>query len=60
MFTNYLNKVRIEKAKELFTNTRLSAGEVAEKVGFTNANYFYSIFRKTTGFYPKEYKSGVR
>lgn len=56
MFTNYLNYLRIEKAKELLLNPNLKANEIAVKVGYANQNYFYNIFRKYTGIYPSEYK----
>ncbi|MFC5406083.1 response regulator transcription factor [Cohnella soli] len=56
MFTHYLNDIRIEKAKQLFANTKLNAAEVAEKVGYVNAKYFYSLFKKLTGVYPSDYK----
>lgn len=56
MFTNYLNRIRIEKAKELLKETKLSAKEIALKIGYSNPNYFYSIFKKLTGDYPTKFK----
>lgn len=56
MFSHYLNKVRIEKAKEMLVNTKLNAKEISLKVGYSNENYFYNMFRKQTGKYPTEYK----
>ena len=49
VFTNYLNSVRIEKAKELFMKTNYKTNEILEMVGFTDANYFYTTFKKITG-----------
>ncbi|QGQ94452.1 response regulator [Paenibacillus psychroresistens] len=56
MFTNYLNQLRINKAKDLLLTTELPASEIALQVGYTNANYFYNIFKKLTGQYPTKYK----
>lgn len=59
MFSLYLNKVRIEKAKELLNKTDLNAKEVSIKVGYSNENHFYNTFRKLTGKYPTEYKRSL-
>lgn len=55
-FTNYLNKIRVEKAKELLLNTNMRVIEVSEKVGYVNTNYFFIIFKKMTGMSPSEFK----
>ncbi|MBP1996038.1 response regulator transcription factor [Paenibacillus eucommiae] len=56
LFTSYLNQYRIERAKELLMNRALSAKQIALEVGYPNADYFYKVFKKTTGVYPSEYK----
>lgn len=49
----YLTVYRINKAKEyLLTNPRMEVQDIAQKVGFTDASHFISIFRKTTGMTP--------
>ena len=55
-FNDYLNNVRIEKAKELLTTTNYKGNELYEKVGFSNYNYFYIVFKKITGVKPTEYR----
>lgn len=55
--TEYINKERIEKAKELLQNTDLLTYEIAESVGYKDATYFSSIFRKYEGISPSEYKA---
>lgn len=57
MFTNYLNRVRIEKAKEMLTETNAKSCDIAVRVGYGNINYFSNIFKKLTGLYPIEYRS---
>lgn len=54
-FTNYLNKLRIDKAKQLMRETPDKANKIALDVGYSDANYFYGIFKKYTGSYPSEY-----
>jgi two-component system response regulator YesN len=54
--TEYINKVRIEKAGELLSTTNMLAYEVAEAVGFNDPTYFSMVFKKHTGVSPKEYK----
>ena len=55
-FNNLLNEVRIEKAKELLLKGTLKANEIAVKVGYSNPNYFLTVFKKITGMSPSEYK----
>lgn len=57
MFTDYLNDFRIEKAKQLLLHTTLKSSEIAEKVGFSNPNYFSNTFKKMVGIYPTRYRN---
>ena len=56
MFSEYLQSVRLQKAKELLQTTTLSAREVALRVGFLNETYFFTVFRKKLGISPADYK----
>lgn len=56
-FTEYLNIVRINKAKEYFKDKNLNVYMVAEKVGYSNESYFSKVFKQITGLTPKEYKN---
>lgn len=58
-FVNYLLGIRMEAAQYLLRNTELKAFEIAEKVGFTDPNYFSFCFRKKFGISPKEYRNGA-
>ncbi|MDR0197732.1 MAG: response regulator [Oscillospiraceae bacterium] len=55
----YINRTRIEKAKELLTFTDMMAYEVAEAVGFNDSTYFSLVFKKITGVSPKDYKNSL-
>ena len=51
-FSDYLNEVRIQHAKQLLNTTPLKLAEVAERVGFVNVSYFSTIYKKLTGERP--------
>ena len=55
--TEFINKERVNKAKELLQDTDLLTYEIAEAVGYKDATYFSSIFRKYEGISPSEYKT---
>lgn len=54
-FSNYLKKVRIEKAKELILNTDMKIYEVAYSVGYPDQKYFSKVFKEYTGVSAKQY-----
>jgi AraC-type DNA-binding domain-containing proteins len=58
---DYINKIRVEKAKMLINEYEINIKDVAEKNGFYNCNSFIRIFKKyesiTPGQYKKLYKS---
>lgn len=54
-FKEYLIAVRMEAAKR-FLDTRMTIAEVAEAVGYPNADYFSTIFKKHCGFTASEYR----
>lgn len=53
---DYLNRARVNKAKVLLKNSELLVYEIAEKVGFSDAQYFSTVFKKIVGVTPKEFK----
>ncbi|MHA2852418.1 AraC family transcriptional regulator [Paenibacillus lautus] len=54
--SDYLNSLRIEKAKELLLNSHLSIGQIASEVGCMNVRSFNRLFRKFEGMPPSSYK----
>lgn len=46
---NFINDVRIERARYLLRNTAMTVEEIAERTGFTNARTFRRNFLKVTG-----------
>ncbi|MDF2661042.1 MAG: hypothetical protein K0Q94_3833 [Paenibacillus sp.] len=55
-FSEYLNDLRMQKAKELLQSSECKIQEVAERVGYNNVNSFIRMFKKTTGFPPGEFR----
>ncbi|MBW4084376.1 response regulator [Paenibacillus sp. S150] len=58
-FTEYMNELRIEQAKELLASTHDKVFEIADKVGYKEYKYFVTVFKSYTGMTPKEYR-GLR
>ncbi len=54
-FNDCVTNCRIEAAKSLLQNSGQKVQDVSRSVGYRDAKYFASVFRKATGFYPKEY-----
>ncbi len=54
--TEYITRRRIERAKELISDSRLRLSDIAENVGYQDAKYFSRVFRKVTGQSPAEYR----
>lgn len=56
-FTDYLNRLRLEKARYLLTHHHsLSVGQVAYAVGFSSIYYFDRVFKNTYRLTPREYQ----
>ena len=55
----YINKLRLEKAMALISNTSLSFSEIADQVGFTTPSYFSTAFKQYTGLTPTQYRKKV-
>lgn len=55
-FSQYVSKLRIEKAKLLLQNTRQSMAAIAEQTGFDNSSYFTTVFKQLTGLSPRAYR----
>ncbi|MCL2719949.1 MAG: helix-turn-helix domain-containing protein [Treponema sp.] len=54
--SNYLNRLRVEKAASLLVTTSLPISEIAVTCGFEDQSWFSKIFRNNTGFTPGKYR----
>jgi two-component system response regulator YesN len=55
-FVDYVNSVRINKAKELLMNSDVKIQNAAAQVGYQNINSFNRMFKKFTGLTPSEFR----
>lgn len=55
-FTEYVNRLRIERSKVLLRSTCMSIAEIACSVGFDDQSYFTRIFKKQVGSAPGKYR----
>lgn len=53
---DYINEYRLEQARSLLINKEMKVSDVAAEVGFDNFSYFSTLFKKSTGLTPNEYR----
>lgn len=58
-FSDILNHVRIEHAKELLKDPSLRIGDISEQVGFLDLAHFSRVFKKQEGVSANEYRNNV-
>jgi len=54
--SNYLNRLRVEKAVTMLVSTNISISKIAEACGFEDQSWFSKIFKNNTGFTPGKYR----
>lgn len=54
--SDYINTIRIKKAKELLKKNVMSIKEIGYEVGYSDPNYFSKVFKKYEGYTPTVYK----
>ena len=52
----YLQRVRVARARELLEQRTLRVSDIAFQVGFEDSNYFARVFRRHTGLTPRAYR----
>jgi AraC-like DNA-binding protein len=55
-FSAYLEKIRMDNAKELLTNSNMKIESVAREVGYNSINTFHKAFKRVNGITPGAYK----
>lgn len=58
-FSDYVNKCRIDIAKELLLSGEMNVKEVCYKVGYNDPNYFSKVFKKYEGVSPVNFKISI-
>ena len=54
----FIISLRVNKAKELLTNTQMKIQDISETCGFNNPYYFSKVFRQAVGLTPSQYRNG--
>lgn len=54
--SEYIQRVKVELAKELLENDRLAVKEICYETGYEDQSYFRNIFKKYTGLTPADYR----
>ena len=54
---DYLRTVRVETAKAMLERDRASVQSVASAVGYDDVSFFRTLFKRTTGMTPAEYRA---
>ena len=57
--SEYLLRIKTEKAAVLLKEGQYKVGEIAEMVGCNASSYFSIMFKKNTGYSPREYSQKV-
>ena len=55
-FKQYVNRLKMEEAKQLLSSSDQLVYEIAEELGFKDSKYFISRFTEETGMSPAEYR----
>lgn len=55
-FVNYINRQKIELAKELLRGTNKSVAQISGEVGYQNVSNFIAVFKRMEGVTPSLYR----
>jgi len=55
-FNSYLNKVRVDKAKQKILSSSVDILTLGAEVGFEDQSYFCKVFKRYTGMTPSRYR----
>ncbi|AEI40728.1 response regulator transcription factor [Paenibacillus mucilaginosus] len=55
-FIEFVNRAKVNRAKELLDGTNLSVAKICEALGYDNHSYFIKMFKAAAGVTPQEYR----
>ncbi len=58
-FNSYVDHIRIKNSKKLLRDGDLKVYEIAERIGYSNVDYFHKKFKKYVGMSPAEYRRSL-
>lgn len=59
-FSEYVTRLRVQRAKQLLSATSLSVGEIGERVGYRTDKYFIKVFKEQEGISPSRYRQRLQ
>lgn len=59
-FNSCLNRIRVEKSKELLLHGGLRIADISGAVGFEDQSYFTKVFKRIVGVTPNQYRDTLR
>jgi AraC-like DNA-binding protein len=57
--TEFINQVKIQRAREMLRDPRWSVTQVCYEIGFSNVSHFIKRFKSSVGITPKKYQQRV-
>ncbi|MGH4052021.1 MAG: response regulator [Clostridium sp.] len=58
-FSEYLNKIRMQKAVELLANEQIPVSEISFMVGYSDHSYFCKVFKKFKKLTPSKFRRNI-
>jgi len=58
-FTEYLTRVRMERAKQLLGSTADRSAQISLAVGYNDPHYFSYLFKKQVGISPRDFRRSL-
>lgn len=58
-FSEYLNKIRVEKASKLLCDESIPVSEISYMVGYSDHSYFCKVFKKLKKVTPSKYRKFI-
>ena len=58
--SQYLQSLRMNEARELLQNSNLTIGEISFRVGYIDASYFTTLFKRFNNVTPRQFRIAVR
>ncbi|MDO4537798.1 MAG: AraC family transcriptional regulator [Coriobacteriales bacterium] len=55
-FASYVRRTRVERARRLLDTTDFEVSQIAYQTGFSSQSHMQTIFKKETGFTPREWR----
>ena len=56
-YHTYISSIRMNVAKLLLASTHMNVQEISDYLGYTNSNYFSTVFKRVVGMSPREYRN---